>query len=176
MYTEDGDERRFSWSDLGDIEQGRPNLGDTTSVALYRLLQYTMRDVLRNRFDPQIAEEIFFESGRRAGLEFCSMMLDRSLDFQPFVAQLQATLEKHGVGILRLEETDFENRTITLAMYEDLDCSGQPDTGEMVCSYDEGFFAGVLEGYTGESFQVKEVDCWAAGGRVCRFKAQPLPV
>lgn len=174
MFKEDRSEQRFSWSDLGDIEKGRPNLGDTISVTLYRLLQYTMRDVLISRFDPQTAGEIFYESGRRAGMEFCATLLDRDQEFQPFVAQLQATLKEQRIGVLRLEEADLESLSMTLAVYEDLDCSGLPDTGETVCDYDEGFIAGVLECYTGKPFHVKEVDCWATGGRACRFKAQPL--
>jgi len=36
----------FKWSDLGEVPLGRPNLGNTTSVAVYRLMQYTMRSVL----------------------------------------------------------------------------------------------------------------------------------
>ena len=36
----------FKWSDLGDLAEGRPNLGMDTSVEVYRLMQYTMRAVL----------------------------------------------------------------------------------------------------------------------------------
>jgi hypothetical protein len=41
--------------------------------------------------------------------------------------------------------------------------------GETVCTYDEGFIAGLLGEYTGLPFVVKEVDCWCSGDRVCRF-------
>jgi predicted hydrocarbon binding protein len=44
-------------------------------------------------------------------------------------------------------------------------------TDEVVCTYDEGFIAGILERYTGKPFNVKEIDCWASGGRICRFHA-----
>jgi hypothetical protein len=43
-------------------------------------------------------------------------------------------------------------------------------TDEVVCTYDEGFIAGILECYTGKPFNVKEIDCWASGGRTCRFQ------
>jgi predicted hydrocarbon binding protein len=55
---------------------------------------------------------------------------------------------------------------------EDLDCSGLPVTNETVCDCDEGFIAGILEIYTGSEFDVKEVDCWSKGDRVCRFEAK----
>ena len=39
----------FKWELLGDIEKGRPNLGNTTRLEVYRLMQYTLRDVLEQR-------------------------------------------------------------------------------------------------------------------------------
>ena len=33
----------FSWKQLGDIQEGRPNLGNKTDVSVYRLMQFTMR-------------------------------------------------------------------------------------------------------------------------------------
>ncbi len=61
-----------------------------------------------------------------------------------------------------------------LTVSEDLDCSGLPVSGETVCDYDEGFIAGILNEYTQIEFDVKEVDCWASGGRVCRFTANAI--
>jgi predicted hydrocarbon binding protein len=52
---------------------------------------------------------------------------------------------------------------------EDLDCSGLPITNETICNYDEGFIAGILNAYTGKTYEVRELDCWANGDRVCRF-------
>lgn len=46
MFKEERLSNRFSWNDLGDIEQGRPNLGLFVPVLAYRLLQYTLRDAL----------------------------------------------------------------------------------------------------------------------------------
>jgi predicted hydrocarbon binding protein len=71
-----------------------------------------------------------------------------------------------------MEKLDNETGEIVLTVGEDLDCSGLPVTGETVCSYDEGFLAGVLEAYTGTAYNVREVDCWASGARVCRFKGR----
>jgi len=73
-----------------------------------------------------------------------------------------------------MEAFDPENGNITLTVAEDLDCSGLPITNENVCVYDEGFIAGILEAYTGSKYHVREVDCWATGDRVCRFKAGPI--
>jgi predicted hydrocarbon binding protein len=79
------------------------------------------------------------------------------------------------IGILRVELADFNLGHFILTISEDLDCSGLPELGDEVCTYDEGFIAGILQSYTGSPFQVKEVDCWCTGDRTCRFKADRIP-
>jgi predicted hydrocarbon binding protein len=160
---------RFSWEDLGDIQTGRPNLGQEVPVLAYRLLQYTMREVLATEFDGATASCLFVKAGRRAGEEFCRHVLDPTLDFNCFIAQLQQKLRDLKIGILRIEKADLQKLEMTLTVAEDLDCSGLPVSGDTVCQYDEGFIAGILHAYSGKEFHVKEVDCWATGDTVCRF-------
>jgi len=174
MFKEPRTDLQFSWSDIGDIEAGRPNLGETTHVAVYRLMQYTMRDVLIKRYGPQTASQILYESGENAGKSFCENVLDKGLELNEFVSNLQDALKKYGVGILRLEKVDLENNSFVLTVEEDLDCSGLPMINETVCDYDEGFIAGILKSYTGKPFNVTETDCWATGDRVCRFEANQV--
>jgi predicted hydrocarbon binding protein len=162
----------FKWSDIGDISLGRPNLGNSTSVAVYRLMQYTMKSVLNKRFGSEMANEMFNESGRLAGEEFCKNMLDCTQPFHLFIAQLQEQLTALNIGSLRVEKTDLENLNFVFVITEDLDCSGLPITNETVCNYDEGFLAGVLSVYTNKDFDVREIDCWSKGDRVCRFTAK----
>jgi len=165
---------RFEWKDIGDIVEGRPNLGQNTSVAAYRLMQFTLRNILIDELNVEETNEIFVKAGELAGSAFCRNLLDSSLDFNAFVADLQAKLKSLNMGILRIEEADLEQMTFTMTVSEDLDCSGLPTCGETVCHYDEGFIAGILETYTGKRFQAKEVDCWTSDGRVCRFVARAL--
>ena len=171
MFKEERDINRFSWEDLGNINEGRPNLGPNCTVLCYRLLQYTLRDELIRQFDVEKGRQIFQNAGKRAGEEFCKNILDTSLDFNTFVAELQEKLKNYLIGILRIEKSDMESLSFTLTVAEDLDCSGLPVSGETVCEYDEGFIAGILNTYTGKEFSVKEIDCWANGDRVCRFSA-----
>jgi predicted hydrocarbon binding protein len=134
-------------------------------------MQYTMRDTLIRRYSVEDANEILREAGRLAGREFCLNVLDRTLPFNGFVAELQEKLQALKIGILRIEQSDLETMKFVLTVSEDLDCSGLPVSGETVCEYDEGFIAGVLEAYSGREFAVKEIDCWATGDRTCRFTA-----
>jgi predicted hydrocarbon binding protein len=169
MPEEDRKHYKFAWQAIGDVKKGRPNLGMRVPVLAYRLLQYTMRDVLITELGADAASAIFVKAGWHAGMHFCKNLLNRDLDFNEFIAQLQHVLKKQAIGILRIEKADLENMRFTLTIAEDLDCSGLPFTNEVVCQYDEGFIAGILEAYTGKPFLAKEIDCWASGDRVCRF-------
>ncbi len=162
----------FTWEDLGDIELGRPKLGAKAPILAYRLLLYTMRDVMITTFGAETAGSILVKAGRLAGKLFCENMLDKQIGFNEFIAQLQRILKEQAIGIFRIEDMDLETMHFIITVAEDLDCSGLPCTDEVVCQYDEGFIAGILEEYTGKNFSAKEIDCWASGDRVCRFDAR----
>jgi C4-dicarboxylate-specific signal transduction histidine kinase len=46
MFKTERESYQFKWDDIGDIEKGRPNLGNSINVAVYRLMQYSLRDVM----------------------------------------------------------------------------------------------------------------------------------
>lgn len=174
MFKEERDTSAFEWTMLGQIDIGRPNLGFTTDVAVYRLMQFTLRDVLIRRYGVAAADEVFYAAGETAGKQFYENLITKRDSFGDFVAQLQEVLRDRGIGILRIEKGDMENLTFTLTVAEDLDCSGLPTCGEQICTYDEGFISGLLSAHTGRKFVVKEVDCWCSGDRVCRFDVKPV--
>ena len=89
------------------------------------------------------------------------------------LTELEQTMRNLGIGILRVESADVERGAFVITVAEDLDCSGIPVCSEEICIYDEGFIAGLLLAYTGRDFNVKEVDCWGSGGRICRFRVDP---
>jgi hypothetical protein len=165
---------KFSWDLLGDISKGRPNLGLTTRLEVYRLMQFAFRDVIEQHAGTAQTDRIFFEAGKLAGEEFCKELFANIKDFNEFIKSLQGTLRDMGIGILRIEEADMEKGTLVLTVSEDLDCSGLPELGYQVCTYDEGFIAGLLESFAGTPFKVKEVDCWCTGDRTCRFTAEAV--
>lgn len=165
---------KFSWDLIGDIESGRPNLGNTTRIENYRLMQFTFRDVLEANYGPDVADKIFYEAGKLAGSEFYKYNMKSVKDLSDFVNQLQTLLRDYGIGILRVENADMEAGELTLTVSEDLDCSGLPEIGTEVCVYDEGFISALLESFTGMQFKVKEVDCWCTGDRTCRFHAEAI--
>jgi uncharacterized protein len=174
MFKEERNESQFSWDMIGDITVGRPNLGNLVEVSVYRLMQFTLREILIDNFDVETADRMFYQAGELAGRELCNNLLNKDADFNDFIVELQDCLTKLKVGILRIEKADLESMDLTLTVAEDLDCSGLPACEETICTYDEGFIRGILLEYTGKEFKVIEVDCWCSGDRVCRFNASPV--
>lgn len=164
----------FSWDLLGDIELGRPNLGNQTRLEVYRLMQFAFRDVIERRFGTEAADEVFYEAGELAGREFYRHLVQKPKDLNDFLRQLQQALKDLGIGILRVERADEIAGEFMLTVSEDLDCSGLPELDFEVCTYDEGFISALLESYSGKKFKVKEIDCWCTGDRTCRFDARTV--
>jgi predicted hydrocarbon binding protein len=173
MFKEEREECMFEWNMIGDVGEGRPNLGPTMDVAVYRLMQFTLRDVLIKEFDTDTADRIYYQAGELAGREFCKEMINKNNDLNGFIQETQNLLSELKISILRVENADLENMNFTLTAAEDLDCSGLPVSDETICTYDEGFFSGLFSEYTGDKFDVKEIDCWCSGDRVCRFDVKP---
>ena len=162
----------FSWDLIGDIDLGRPNLGPTTRIEVYRLMQFVFRDVLESHYGTAQTDALFHEAGKLAGTSFYNKFCSEITDLNDFVRTLQEILRDLGIGIMRVESADEEKGSFVITMSEDLDCSGLPELDYEVCVYDEGFIAGLMESFTGKKFKVKEIDCWCTGDRTCRFTAQ----
>jgi predicted hydrocarbon binding protein len=172
IFIESMKHENFTWSNLGDIIEGRGDLGEEMPVLVYRLMQYTMLDVLSKAYGSEKANEHFQDAGFLAGSEFAKNTLDLNVDLSTFLSSLQQKLKELKIGILRVEAHNKETGEMMMTVGQDLDCSGIPITNETVCNYDEGFISGILKEYTGKSYKVSEIDCWANGDRVCRFHAK----
>lgn len=124
------------------------------------------------RIAKNIFRAVFRGAGYRAGTYFAENCLDLTAEFPAFIAQVQRRLEEFRIGLLRVEEMEEDTGKMVLTISEDVDCSGLPVLGKTVCNYDEGFLAGLLTAYTKRPYSAVEVNCWATGDRVCRFRAE----
>ena len=167
-------DKKFSWEKLGNIKEGRPDLGDHLPVEVYRQLEFSLIEALTKRYGAETSNAIFKEAGAIAGIEFTKKHLNTNASFKDFMTDLYKILYKLRIGILNVEhvEADFSEIIVTLA--DDLDCSGLPPNNEMICDYDEGFLEGILLQYTGDKYEVTEINCWANGDRICRFRCRKL--
>lgn len=156
---------------LGDYPNERLHLGEELPVFVYRLLQYSLKAELINRYGKDTAIDLFRSAGHTAGVFFAKRFLTLTLPLNQFVTELQEKLEACKIGLLRIESVDEATGTIILTVAEDADCSGLPLMGETVCNFDEGFIAGILSLYSQKEYEAIEINCWALGDRICRFDA-----
>lgn len=165
---------RFSWDNTVGVSlaEARPSLGPSLRLEAYRLFQFTLRDVLEQRLGTTAADDMFRAAGVMAGKQFHAHFCSEASTVNELVNVSAKALADLGMGILRVETADIDAREFTFTVTEDLDCSGMPDTDEVICIYDEGLLQGILEAFSGEHFTVRETDCWSTGGRVCRFEAK----
>ena len=163
----------FNWKFIGDIKLGRPNLGQMARLEVYRLFQYTLRDVLEKEYGTKQADCLLYKSGFLAGQEFYRKYIGSCDSVGEFVAKVQTALIDMKIGILHVEQADMERLEFILTVAEDLDCSGLPEIGHAVCTYDEGFIAALFQEFAGRPFEAKETDCWCTGDRTCRFHVKP---
>ncbi len=162
----------FSWELLGDIHQGRPNLGSKIDLDIYRLLMFTLRDTVERSCGTEETDRIFMEAGKIAGAEFYKHFIHPVNSVEKFFSKTQETLREKNMGILRVEEADFDGGRVVLTMDEDVECSGLPELDFEVCVFDEGFVAALVESFAGEKWTAKELDSWCTGARTCRFLVQ----
>jgi len=165
---------QFDWDNTvgADMKLARPSLGPGTRVEVYRLFQFTLRDVLEQRYGVETADDLFREAGVIAGKAFFHQFLNDARNVSSLAAKIQESFTALGIGIFRVENAAEDNSHFIFTVEEDLDCSGLPDTSDVVCVYDEGFIQGILESFSGKGFDVKEIDCWCTGARTCRFEAK----
>lgn len=175
MFKEERKASQFEWQHLGNIEDGRPNLGHTASVLMYRLMHFTIRDAAIKHVGVDTTNQIFYDAGQTAGKMFVKELIPIKADWSTNLAAMGNAMIEKGVGVLRVEESNFDTLEFTLTLSEDLECSGVSIVDETICIYDEGFLSGIFEVLGGQAFKVQEIDCWCMGDRVCRFKIFPHP-
>ena len=165
----------FEWRLLGDLAAGRPTLGPSTRLEAYRLMQFSLRDVVEQHVGTHMADRLFFEAGQLAGGKFFDHLVSPVGSLEEFVSKVQGLFKELNIGLLKVEKNDVASGELVLTVSEDLDCSGLPESGDEVCVYDEGFVAALFEAFTGRRHKVKEIDCWCSGDRTCRFAVNVIP-
>ena len=88
-FFESNQKEYLLWDLLGNIEQGRQNLGSKVPVFIYRLFEYSLKEELTKQFGSEQAAELFRNAGERAGKEFAKNMLDLTLPMPQFFEHLQ---------------------------------------------------------------------------------------
>ena len=137
----------------------RPTLGDTIPIEWFRLLRLNaMYEVLG-----EAADDTLYLIGRSFGKRMAPKTME---EFSDGFAHM-------GLGRMRLLSRDDTRLEMELA--ECATCSGLPDQGRPLCSFEAGFIAGGVESITGRRARARETSCASmTRGDACRYEVQLL--
>ncbi len=106
------------------------------------------------------------EIGRDVGRVLAEDMDASSYD--EVMAQLSDFWEKNGLG--RIEWKGYDG----VKVLDCFDCSKTVETGQSLCSLDEGLLEGVLKSKLGVEYSVQEQECYGTGHEHCLFKIKKV--
>jgi len=150
----------FNWDIIGDLQEGRPNLGDEVNLVLYRLMQYTFLDVAVKKFGGEETDQLFHDAGHIAGRFFFENFLKDQKDqpFDVFLEKARTVLDGQGIRFCRIDSVDAGRDEVSLSIATGIDGAG-PDLAKInVSRYDLGFIKGLLFQYCGRDFNTGTVN------------------
>lgn len=139
------------------FEYDRPTLGGTVPLNLYRAVRLlALREVLGSK----IANAVLAVSGKSVAQK----MGIKS------ISDLVGVLRDFSIGKFDIEKETSDS--LILVATECATCSGAPNIGEPLCSFETGLIAGGLESAFGKPVKVVETQCWGLGDKVCRWETR----
>ena len=150
----------FNWDIIGDLQEGRPNLGDQVNLVLYRVMQYTFHDVLMKQFGTEETNRLFYEAGNIAGRFFFEHFLKeyKDLPLATFLEKFRAVLEVGGIRFLRIDSVNVETGECTISVATGIGGADFDSIKLGRCDYDTGFVEGILAKYAGKDFKAVTVN------------------
>jgi predicted hydrocarbon binding protein len=121
----------------------RPKLGDRAGVALYRLLRLVALEDIVGRGAGATA----YVAGKKLGVNLGLTKLDDFL----------ALCDAISLGIIDVPVMTASR--IHVDVYECVTCSGMKPVGRILCHFEAGLVAGVVQTITGKQTKAKEVSC-----------------
>jgi len=157
---------------IGDPAAGRPTLGDTAPIALFRALRLVG---IKEGLDSLIgdASTLVYTSGKSVGSNLgYAILAQTGKDLNKFFTAVINQVRNLGIGIMDILQADIDNGFIEIKVNECVTCAGSPNIGERVCHFEAGFISGILEAFVGKSVNVLETKCNCMGEEGCVFEAK----
>ncbi len=160
---------------IGDPKAGRPVLGGTATVAMFRSLR--LIGVMEGLDDTlgKDSRALVYNSGKHFGGALgLDILQETGPDLGLYVPAVAERLKDLGVGLMSVVQMDLAAGTLTVRVDECITCAGMPNIGKAVCHFEGGMVSGVLEAFlgAGKKAAVEESKCWALGDRTCQFEVR----
>jgi signal transduction histidine kinase len=145
----------------GIFHYERPTFGGTVPVSLYRAIRLlSFRELFGSRLSS-------------AMLNLAGQTVAEKLGVSSLNDSIQALGD---LGIARAAVDEHSGNQVAVIATECATCSGMPNIGEAICSFEAGLIAGGLkDSFDGKRVKVTETNCWGLGDRVCRWEASVAP-
>ena len=150
----------FNWDIIGDLQEGRPNLGGQVNLILYRVMQYTFHEIAVKQFGNDESNRLFYEAGNIAGRFFFDNFLvkDKDLPLDSFLEKLRAVLDENCIRFLRIDSVNEAAGEFAISVAAGFEGDALDAIKLADCDYDNGFVEGVLFKYAGKDFKAKGVN------------------
>ena len=150
----------FNWDIIGDLQEGRPNLGDQVSIILYRVMHYTFHETAVKLFGSEETDKLFYESGKIAGRFFFEHCLKshKDLPLDGFLEKLRAVFDENCLRFVRIDSVDVEAGEFAISVATGIEGAAFDPLKLDGCDYDTGFVEGILFKYAGKEFNAKTVN------------------
>lgn len=173
--TRELDEKTAGLGLIGNPGAGRPILGPTVTVEMFRALRLVgIMEGLDGTLGKD-ASALVYGSGKHVGLALGKAVLEKSgQDLNRYVQLVTAKLKELGVGLMSIPEIKLSEGFLKVRVDECITCAGMPNIGKAVCHFEGGLVSGVLEAFlgAGKKCLVKETKCWALGDTTCEFESR----
>jgi predicted hydrocarbon binding protein len=155
---------------VGDPVKGRPTLGPTVPIAMFRAMRLLG---MMQGLDGLIgdASTLVYSSGREVGRAMGAQLAEAARgDLGTFVELTVKKLADLGVGRVSIVEARPEDGHLVLDVDECITCSGMAPIGRRICHFEAGMISSVIEAFTRKPNNVVETRCNGTGDGVCRFQ------
>jgi predicted hydrocarbon binding protein len=158
---------------IGNPVEGRKVLGEMVPVQLFRALRLVGVMEGMKEIAGRGANAIIYRGGRNLGLNIGKSISDQLTvphDLNSYLSGVINTCQHLGIGLLSTAGGSFDNGKVYLQVDECVSCAGMPDVGEVVCHFEGGMIAGIIENFIHKQIRCKEIKCWGKGDGLCLFE------
>ncbi|MBI5208704.1 MAG: 4-vinyl reductase [Elusimicrobia bacterium] len=160
---------------IGHPAEGRPTLGPTIPVDLFRALRLIgVMEGLEDTIGKESAS-LVYSSGKYLGYGLGKAIMEQTgRDLTRYAEALTAKLKELGVGLLSILELKLDEGIVRFQVDECVTCAGMPVVGRAVCHFEAGFIGGLMEVFLGggRKCHVKETKCNGMGDGTCEFEVR----
>lgn len=146
---------QFAWGRMGDVDEGRPTLGEDCPVLVYRLMEQTLIDTLTTQVGVERTQEHLYAAGHMSGYELAMNRLVLEAPHGDFFDNLSDVLKELGMGLLTVKEYKPDTQEIKMNYANLLDC-GVGNRATSLNYYNRGMLAGIMEAYTAKSYDFED--------------------